>query len=75
MTEITLSIPDKKLPFFKKLAEELDFAIVSQTKTTENLSQKKKKQAEEILSALHEVELHRKGKIKLKTAEQMLNEL
>ena len=75
MTEVTINIPDKKLPFFMLLAEELDFVAIDKKKTARKLTTKQKKWVEDFKTALHEVDLHTKGKIKLKTAEQLLNEL
>jgi len=40
-----------------------------------NLSPKKKKQAKEFLAALEEAKLAEKGKIKLKSAQSLLDEL
>ncbi len=75
MTEITINIPDKKLPFFMLLAEELDFVVVDKKKTAKKLTAKQKKWVEDFKTALNEVDLHTQGKIKLKSAEQLLNEL
>ena len=75
MAEVTINIPDNKLPFFMLLAKELDFVVVNKQKTAKKLTAKQKKWIEDFRVALHEVELHSQGKIKLKTAEQLLNEL
>jgi len=75
MTEIVLNIPDSKLPFFKELAKQLDFAVVGEKKTRKKLTAKQKKWVDDFKEALNEVELHAQGKIKLKTAQQLLDEL
>ncbi len=75
MAELTINIPDKKLPFFMLLAKELDFVVVDKKSKSKKLTAKQKKWVEEFSSALQEVDLHTKGKIKLKSAEQLLNEL
>ena len=75
MTEIVLKIPDNKLPFFMELAKELDFIVVDEKKTAKKLTAKQKKWMNDFQTALNEVDLHTKGKIKLKTAQQLLDEL
>ena len=74
MTELLLNIPDDKLPFFKLLAKELNFTIVHEKKTTKKLTAKQKKWIDEFKQALNEVDLHTQGKIKLKSAQQLLDE-
>ena len=75
MTEIVLNIPDNKLPFFIQLARELDFIVIDEKKTSKKLTAKQKKLVEDFRVGLQEVDLHTQGKIKLKTAQQLLNEL
>ena len=75
MTEVILSIPDNKLPFFKELAKQLDFTVIGEKKAKKKLTAKQKKWVDEFKEALNEVELHTQGKIKLKTAQQLLDEL
>ncbi len=75
MTELTLNIPDSKLPFFIQLAKELDFVVVGKKKTAKKLTTKQQKWVDDFRTALDEVDQHTKGKIKLKTAQQLLNEL
>jgi len=75
MTELTINIPDSKLPFFFQLAKELDFVVVDEKKTARKLTAKQKIWVEDFKTALNEVDLHLQGKIKLKTAEQLLDEL
>jgi len=75
MTELIINIPDSKLPFFMLLARELDFVVVDEKKTAKKLSAKQKKWVADFQTSLHEVELHTQGKIKLKTAQEFLNEL
>lgn len=75
MTELTISIPDSKLPFFYLLAKELDFVVVDEKKTMKKFTAKQRKWLEDFKTSLNEVELHLQGKFKLKTAEQFLDEL
>jgi hypothetical protein len=71
MKQITLSIPDNKYSFFLELVKSLGFvkAVGIDLEPTKD----------EILvglsEAVNEVQLHKKGKLKLKTAQQFLNEL
>ena len=75
MTELTVNIPDSKLPFFMQLAKELDFVVLDEKKTAKKLTAKQKKWVSDFRTALNEVDLHTKGKITLKTAQQLLDEL
>ncbi len=58
-----------------QLAKELDFVILDEKKTEKKLTAKQKKWVNDFRTALNEVDLHMKGKIKLKTAQQLLDEL
>jgi len=71
MKDITLSVPDKDYSFFMKLIKQLDFVQVKDSK------KKKSKQQflKELKEAVEEVNLAKQGKIKLKSAEQLLSEL
>lgn len=79
LRQVTLHIPESKYPFFMELAKSLEFV----KKIEDNLSHVKpkkvsdgnKKLMQDLKEAMNEVKLHREGKIKLKTAEQLLNEL
>jgi hypothetical protein len=57
------------------LAKELDFVVIDEKKSAKKLTAKQKKWVEGFKAALTEVELHSQGKITLKTAEELLNEL
>ncbi len=75
MTQVVLNVPDEKLPLVRLLAKELNFTVVGEAKASKKLNAKQRKWVEEFKDALNEVELHTKGKIKLKTAQQLLDEL
>jgi hypothetical protein len=75
MTQLVLNIPDDKLPLVRLLAKELNFVVVNEKKTTKKLTAKQQKWVDDFGQALHEVDLHTQGKIKLKTAQQLLDEL
>jgi hypothetical protein len=71
---ITIRIKDKKARNVIKSLEEIKFIQIV-TDPLEGLTPKKKKQAKEFLSALQQAKLAEQGKIKLKTLDQLINEL
>ncbi|MCY7292591.1 MAG: hypothetical protein LH615_10465 [Ferruginibacter sp.] len=72
--QVLITIKDAKAHKILKSLEEVKF-IKIMTDPTIGLSPKKKKQAKNFLAALQEAKDEAKGKIKLKTAESLLNEL
>lgn len=72
MPDVTLNVPVEEYNFFMKLVAQLDFVTIKQPKTA-----KKSKQdfLDGLEEAVEEVNLAKKGKKKLKSAEQLLNEL
>ncbi|MEO5947171.1 MAG: hypothetical protein ABIP79_10185 [Chitinophagaceae bacterium] len=71
---ITIKIKDSKA---KKVIESLEAIKFIQiiNDPTLGLTGKKKKQAKDFLSALRQAKLAEQGKIKLKTAQSLINEL
>jgi hypothetical protein len=74
MEEISLEIklPENQLPFFLDLLDRLNFVEI------EKINGRKRSKEELFASlkkSLQEVELHRQGKIKLPTIEEVLNEI
>lgn len=69
MQKVVLDIPDNKIDFFMELARNLGF------KNVKRLSSKQKEFVDDLKESLNEVELHRKGKIKLQSAREFLDEL
>jgi len=69
MQRVVLDIPDNKINFFMELVNNLGF------KKVKRLSKEQKEFVDDLKNALHEVELHRQGKIKLQPARDLLNEL
>ena len=61
-----------KLPFIKELLKAFDYVEVLEAK---ELSAKEKKWLAGFEKAIEQVNLHKQGKIKLKTAKQLLDEL
>jgi hypothetical protein len=72
MKQVVLNIPDNKYPFFMELLKSLSFVKVPDEA---KLTKKQKEFVEGTKSALEQVEQHIKGEIKLKTADQLFNEL
>lgn len=71
---ITIRIKDKKARKVIESLEEIKFIQIVNDPTL-GLTGKKKKQAKDFLSALKQAKLAEQGKIKLKTAESLINEL
>jgi len=74
MRQLVLNIPENKFNFFLKVIENFSFVKVSEEKEIK-LTRKQKQFIEDTKQSLHEVELHQQGKIKLKTIDQVLDEL
>jgi hypothetical protein len=72
MKQITLNIPDNKYPFFMELVKSLSFVKVSDESM---LTEEQLEFVEGTKKSLDEVEKHLKGEIKLKSANQLLDEL
>ncbi|MCY7410869.1 MAG: hypothetical protein LH473_11390 [Chitinophagales bacterium] len=72
MTIITVEIRNNKA---LKILEGLEDAMLIRLKGTKKMSAEKKRILKGIKSALNEVELHAKGKVKLQTARDFLNEV
>ena len=71
---ITIKITDKKAKKVIKSLEDIKFIKVISNPGL-GLTAKKKKQAKDFLSALQQAKLAEQGKIKLKTAQSLLDEL
>ena len=71
---ITIRIKDKKARNVIKTLEEINFIKIV-TDPLAGLTPKKKKQAKDFLSALQQAKLAEQGKIKLKTLDELINEL
>lgn len=71
---ITIKIKDNKAKKVIQSLEEIKFIQIVNDPTL-GLKGKKKKQAKDFLSALRQAKLAAEGKIKLRTAESLINEL
>jgi len=69
MQRIVIDIPDNKINFFLELIRNLGF------KKVQKLSLEDKEFVEGTKKSLEQVEQHLKGEVKLKTAEQLADEL
>jgi len=72
MKQVVLNVPDNKYPFFMELVKSLGFVKVPDEA---KLSKTQKEFVEGTKNSLKQVEQHLKGEIKLKTADQLFNEL
>jgi len=69
MQRVVIDIPERKVSFFLELISNLGF------KKVQKLSLEDQEFVEGTKKSLEQVEQHLKGKIKLKTAEQLADEL
>ena len=69
MERVVIDIPDKKFGFFMELMKNLGI------KKVRRLTRDQKKFVDDLRRSLEQVEEHQEGKIKLRTAEDLLNEL
>lgn len=71
---IVKNIPENKLGFFIELVKNLGFSV-EKTTVEKKLTKKQQEIITELKDSLNQVDLHLQGKIQLKTADQLLNEL
>ena len=69
MQRVVIDIPDNKFKFFMELVNNLGF------KKVRKLTRQQKEFIDDTKKSLEQVEQHLKGEIKLKSADQLLNEL
>ncbi|MDY0334623.1 MAG: hypothetical protein RBR47_06660 [Bacteroidales bacterium] len=72
MKQVILNIPESKYPFFMELLKNLAFVKVPDEA---ELNKKQQEFVDGTKKSLEQVEQHLKGEIKLKTADQLLDEL
>ena len=68
--QVLVEIPDNKLKFALEVLRSLAFVKKAKPMSNENISL-----WEDLKEASNEVQLHKQGKIKLKTAQDLFNEL
>ncbi len=72
MKQVVLNIPDSKYPFFMELVKSLGFVkVFEETK----LTKKQQEFVDGTKKSVEQVEQHLKGEIKLKSADQLFDEL
>lgn len=69
--KVILDIKENRIPFFMELVKSLDY--ISVVKEVKN--EQKGRFIEEMAEAFNDVKLHEQGKIKLKSAKSLLDEL
>ena len=72
MKQVVLNIPDNKFSFFMELIKSLGFVRISNER---KLTKKDLDFVEGTQNSLEQVEKHLRGEIKLKTADQLFDEL
>lgn len=77
MKQITLSVPDREYTFFLKVIKAFSFVKIEKTKTVKEFvpTPEQLEWVEGLKSALEEVEEHQQGKKKLKTLDELIDEL
>ncbi|MBK6500757.1 MAG: hypothetical protein IPG00_22510 [Saprospiraceae bacterium] len=68
--KVFLDIPDKEADFAIKVLKSLSFVKKAKTMSSSSIAM-----WEDLKDAAEQVRLHKQGKIQLKTAEELLNEL
>lgn len=71
MKQVVLNIPDNEYPFFMKVIENFHFVKVERKEEGNT----KEEILEGIKEGLEQVKLYKQGKIKLKSAKDLLDEL
>lgn len=77
MREIVVKVPDEQYSFLMKLLRNLSFVKAEPVKQAKpkKMTPEQQEWVDGMREALHEVELHQQGKIQLKSARQLLDEL
>ena len=83
--DLIVTVPDNRVSFVKKLLRELNLpvkpaAVAAKTKPAppappHQYTPEQQQWIDDFREALHEVELHQQGKIKLKTLDELIDEL
>ena len=74
--DILVKVPDSKVEFFMELVQNLKFKAVPTTKSkTKQFTPEQQEWINDLKESLEQVELHQQGKIKLKSARELLDEL
>ena len=77
-TDLIVTVPDERASFVKKLLRELNLVVkpaAAPKPVRRKLTPVQQEWVDDFREALQEVELHQQGKIKLKSARELLTEL
>ncbi|MBC6611452.1 hypothetical protein H8B15_10985 [Hymenobacter sp. BT507] len=77
MREIVVKVPDEQYSFLMKLLRNLSFVEAEPIKPAKpkKLTPEQQEWVEDMREALHEVELHQQGKVKLQSLNELIHEL
>jgi hypothetical protein len=73
--EFIVNVPENKADFFLELVKNLKFKVEQKATIKEPLTTEQQEWVDDLKESLRQVELHQQGKIKLKSARQLLDEL
>ena len=74
--DILVKVPDNKVEFFMELIQNLKFKAEPTVKTRKKpFTPEQQEWIDDLKESLEQVELHQQGKIKLKSFDQLLDEL
>lgn len=73
--EIVVKVPDNKVEFFMELVQNLKFKAEPKTQAKRQLTPEQQEWVDDLKESLKQVELHQQGKIKLKSARELLDEI
>lgn len=74
--DILVKVPDNKVEFFMELVQNLKFKAEPSVKPkAKSFTPEQQEWINDLKESLEEVELHQQGKIKLKSFDQLLDEL
>lgn len=74
--DILVKVPDNKVEFFLELVQNLKFKAEPTVKSkTKSFTPEQREWIDGLKESLEQVELHQQGKIKLKSFDQLLDEL
>lgn len=78
MRQVILTVPDEQYAPLMKVVKALPFEIKAKAVAApkpKKLTPEQQKWVDDFREALHEVELHQQGKIKLQTLDELIDEL
>lgn len=73
--EFIVNVPENKADFFLELVKNLKFKVEPKATIKKPLTAEQQEWVNGLKESLHQVELHQQGKIKLKTLDELIDEL